>query len=156
MIGTSFEHAVALAEDPDMKNGQNRETVKQVTAGNSLNRLSKLQRAILRLAWGNLQFKAAWQRPDRVNHELYVHEILALEFNLQEYLTFDLVDARLNGWHSGQKFSGVDRKLYNCAQASVSRSLYRLRERGLITISKGFSWTGLSLTPLGLVQAAKL
>jgi hypothetical protein len=99
-------------------------------------KLSKLQRSILTLAY---------ERRDR-DRPLYYAEILAEVFDFPVSYYADSLAENPGSQHFSRERIGAGR--YDAAQASLSRAVRRLADRGLveIVVAAYSRWTGLSLT----------
>jgi hypothetical protein len=121
----------------------------------SADRLSPLQRTILVVAYDN------WAREERATRsegcDCYYYEALERVWGFENRWAH--VSQRTpERWHFGLRQIPYHR--YNAALASLSRSVKRLTERGLVTRHRGKSWrgtwAGVKLTTVGVPVAERL
>ncbi len=120
-------------------------------------KLSRLQRSILELAYVNRV--AEGRHSESSGADLYFYELMVACFGFptppRRYGETDR--RRVPG---SQRFSRrqIGAARYDAAQASVSRAVRRLEDRGLVVRLCGAvsHWSGLSLSPAGLAVAVGL
>ena len=105
-------------------------------------KLSTLQRSILRMAYERHGRGRREKNPTPV--DLYYAEILAEHFGFP-VSWYD--PASHPGSHHFSR-SEIGPRTYDAAQASLSRAVRRIEQRGLVTVYNGVisRWTGLALT----------
>jgi hypothetical protein len=118
--------------------------------------LSPLQRTILVLAYDN------WEREERTTRsegcDCYYYEVLERVWRFENRWAGVSRKRTPTRWHFGLRQIPYPR--YNAALASLSRSVKRLTERGLVTRHRGKSWrgtwAGVKLTDTGVPVAERL
>ena len=113
----------------------------------NVKKLSKLQKAILQMAWCNRQ-----AHPDRgaaYGCDLFTTQILI------EFYGFPTNRSEEGHWlKGGQNFnvSEIGEQQYRAGRAAVSRALARLEDRGLVVRVQGEyrNWSGVNLTEEGI------
>jgi hypothetical protein len=118
--------------------------------------LSPLQRSILVLAYDN------WTREGRSTQsegcDGYFYEILERVWHFENRWAGASRERTPTHWHFGLR--QIPYRRYNAAMASLSRSVKRLTDWGLVTRHRGKSWrgtwAGMKLTATGLPVAKRL
>jgi hypothetical protein len=121
--------------------------------------LSELQRYILAEAGKRQTLGQLRKVPDNrfrdSRFDLYVGEILHGYFGWKPHYPIRLKsDERDIGYHFSRREIGE--ATYRKTMTTLSRSIRRLEERGLVEYVKGYSWTAVVITPTGRQELYRL